>query len=236
MDLFAAFALAREFVFPSDCACCGASLLDAQEASWGVCFRCADKLTPEPGPRCDRCGRPLVSEFGTCLECRELPKPSHDGAFLLFRYGGDPLRFMAGYKFGAHRSASVFAAMLIARTIQANRPAIGEGVVVPVPPRPGKLRRTGWDQVSAVARALAVREGLAVDPCLRRLPGRVQKTLDRADRARNMEGAFVCSRRPPERAVLIDDVCTTGATLNACAHSLKAAGCRYVFAIALCYD
>jgi predicted amidophosphoribosyltransferase len=89
--------------------------------------------------------------------------------------------------------------------------------------------------VEYLARILG-REGLPVYRCLRRLPSRSQKELNRADRLQNLQGRFVLTRRPPPAAILLDDVITTGATLEACAGALKRAGTEKVYSVCLFYD
>jgi predicted amidophosphoribosyltransferase len=115
---------------------------------------------------------------------------------------------------------------------------------VPVPPRRGKIRRTGWDQVEAIARKLEQNHAgrhneagtLPVRRCLERLPSRSQKELNRGERGKNLIGKIRCVRPAPTSALVFDDVITTGATLNACAGALKKAGTLRVYAIALFYD
>ena len=227
----------REFFYPAGCACCGSPLLDCGEAGLGVCSACVPRLIPEPGPRCAHCGRPLVSELGTCIECREREAPSYDAACALFRYGGAARRFLSSYKFGAGRAASSFIAGLFSGALRENAgPILEKPFIVPVPPRPGKLKKMGWDQVSAIADRLERNHGFPVSRCLVRLPSRAQKELNREERTLNMRKNIECPRPAPELAVLIDDVLTTGATLDACASALKRGGCRYVFALTLCYD
>lgn len=239
MRLYRLSAAIRNVVFPASCACCGCGL-EGDEAAYGVCVSCAALLRPETGLRCSRCGRPLVSERNICVECRNAEEPAHDQAYVLFRYGGLARRFLASYKFGPHRIAAPYVARLFAATLAETlaEPLAQNGgyAIVPVPPRPGKMKRCGWDQVSSVADCLERREGLPVSRCLVRLPSRTQKKLDKAERALNMRGVMRCVSPPPSRVVLIDDVLTTGATLNACAGALKDAGSEHVFALALCYD
>jgi predicted amidophosphoribosyltransferase len=170
-------AVAREFLFPAGCAVCGMPLLGGHECLLGVCTDCADRLVPESGERCPHCGRPLVSELDLCAECRERPAPAYDRARALFRYGGTARSLLVAYKFGAGRAAAFFIADLIREEL---RLVAGEAVAVPVPPRHGKLKRVGWDQVELVARRLE-RSGTQVSRCLRRLPSRSQKELDRGE-------------------------------------------------------
>ncbi|HEY6780388.1 MAG TPA: hypothetical protein VI111_05495, partial [Thermoleophilaceae bacterium] len=86
----------------------------------------------------------------------------------------------------------------------------------------------GYDQARLLAAALARRTGLELVPCLARRPGGASQVgRGRAARLAALEGAFELrpGTRPPARALLVDDVVTTGATLAACAQALRGAGC-----------
>jgi predicted amidophosphoribosyltransferase len=108
--------------------------------------------------------------------------------------------------------------------------------LVPVPPRPGKIRKTGWDQVAYLASRVSRIYRLPVYHCLKRLPSGTQKELNREDRKTNLRGKILCTRKPPSRALLFDDVITTGSTLDACAAALKADGAAEVYTLCLFYD
>jgi ComF family protein len=110
-------------------------------------------------------------------------------------------------------------------------------VIVPVPLHPARLRRRGYNQAALLARELGRRVGLPVEErALQRVRAtRSQMRLSAADRRRNVQGAFRCAdgRVRGRRVLLLDDVCTTGATLEACADALRAGGAESVWALTL---
>jgi len=227
----------NETVFPSGCALCKSSPAFAEEAYFGICAECRELLIPDTGRRCARCGRPLISEENICMECRSIDTPFFDFSIVLFPYSGKAKEFLSEYKYGTGRGAASFIAELFCQEIEnpgKNYP-IFDGIV-PVPPRPGKIRTKGWDQVEMIVRKMGIVSGLPVNRCLARLSSKIQKELDRTGRLHNLDGRIRCLEPPPVEIVLVDDVMTTGATLNECAKILKQSGAHTVLAIALCYD
>lgn len=107
--------------------------------------------------------------------------------------------------------------------------------LVPVPLHPARRRRRGFNQAERLAAALARRTGLEVCDCLRRT-GRPSRQVGRgrAERLGGPAGAIELHprARPPSRALIVDDVATTGATLAACAAALRAAGVQRIAAVA----
>ncbi|MDR1278004.1 MAG: ComF family protein, partial [Treponema sp.] len=199
---------------------------------------CRKGLVPEPGERCDSCGRPLISEQGRCLNCRNGTAGALDRGVLLFPYTGKYRRLLGAYKFGKNLGLGHFFAEQIRDTLKNSGKFPQEAVaLVPVPPRPGKIRKNGWDQVEYLAKLLD--KGAGAPPvcrCLRRLSSRNQKTLNREDRKINLQGRIILRRKAPRQAIIFDDVCTTGSTLDACAGALKAGGAEKVYGLCLFYD
>jgi ComF family protein len=232
----------REYFFPSGCALCGAALVTTGEAWYGLCESCRSGIVSDragAARRCDRCGKPLVSEQGRCLPCRSAGETAFDRLFALFPYTGKYRRLLRAYKFGKNLALGNFLAEQIPealRKLGAGGPGFQEAVMVPVPPRPGKIRETGWDQVEYLAAVLEHTRILPVARCLRRLSSRVQKELGQADRKINLRGRIVLKNRPPETVVLIDDVLTTGSTMEVCAGALKAGGAEQIRGICLFYN
>lgn len=108
-------------------------------------------------------------------------------------------------------------------------------IVMPVPLYPKRRRKRGYNQSALLAKQLALGTGLAYDDTslVRGRDTVSQTTLGRQDRLFNMTGAFVCKNPSAVKGkviLLVDDVATTGATLEGCASALKAAGAKKVFA------
>lgn len=178
-----------------------------------------DILAP---PRCLACG---ARGADLCAACRRA-LPWLDGdAGAAVAYDGPARQLVAALKFRNHRRA----ARVMAAQIVACVPLAGD-VLVPAPAHPSRVRRRGHDQAVTLARALSARTGLPVAQLLRRAgPATRQVGAARAQRLRQVH---VTARGPaPPRCVLVDDVRTTGATLDACARALRAAGAIDVLSV-----
>ncbi len=201
------------------------------------------------GSLCRRCGKQLISEAGLCLECRELDGISAlDGVFPLFSYRLWNTEVLCRWKLGGERSFSPFFARLMSERIRqiaaltlssctsGRSEEFRKLIVVPVPPRPGKIRRVGWDQVEELAMFLECTYGFSVCRLLRRSSSVEQKSLSRRGRLDTIGKSYRLGKkvgRLPERVCLVDDVLTTGATLEGCAAVLKNAGVEKVYAATL---
>jgi ComF family protein len=189
-------AIAR-LLTPPLCAACGASC-QAREV---VCERCAGRL---------RRSGPLLGS----------PPPGVEFAFSAARHDGVARDLVRALKFGRIRAA----ARPMAEQIAVLAPATGlSGALVPVPAAPLRLRWRGFDAAAEIAIELSRQTGTPISDCLRRRGLRRQVGRARSERVARPP-RIEARRRPPERAVLIDDVLTTGATLASCAGVLRRAG------------
>ena len=154
------------------------------------------------------------------------------GSISLFAYTGNARRLLAALKFEGRRRLAPWFADLVVSAMR------GEGwgaCLTPVPSRPHRGRQ---DAVQAVASAIEKRHALSLRRLLCRSGGAQQKTLDYEQRRANLAGRIhlrpgVTPDKVPSEVVLLDDVFTTGATLDACARALLQAGCRSVRAVTL---
>jgi ComF family protein len=157
-------------------------------------------------------------------------------AVAAFAYDGVLRRVLSRLKYGgAARLAeplSESAAPILHPFLADHRDA----VLVPVPVHVERLRQRGYNQAALLARHLVPWVGLPTADLLARLrPTSQQHRLNRAQRLRNLRGAFAlrAAARAPPRVVLVDDILTTSATLEACAGVLRAAGAERVVGVAI---
>lgn len=191
---------------------------------------------------CKICGKQLISENEICMECREEALlNSVDGAFPLFSYRLWNASLLRRWKLEGERVFSGFLAGLLDERLAQLKKKFGDFAVVPVPPRPGKIRREGWDQIEELCTFLEYRYGWNVMRLLVRNTNVEQKTLDRRQRMKMIGKAYSLNAKKassvPETVCIVDDVLTTGSTAEACAQELKKYGCRRVLVISLfCVD
>ena len=232
--------LLREFLFPLNCAACGRTLLNEAEAWIGLCGECAGSFPAGPEKCCSVCGRPLISEMDVCMDCRKSDGNVYDSMTLLYPYIGRERQVLTAYKFGKHRTLARFFSEKMLSAIATDGLRGGKVLTeipwVPVPPRAGKLKTAGWDQVELIAKTLEKLYRVSVLRCLRRLASKTQKELGKSERMTNLKGRIICTGVAPEEVIIFDDVFTTGSTMNVCASALKDAGAKKVHGICLFYS
>ena len=228
------FLLIKNFLFPTDCALCSTGLLNTDEIKYGLCLGCKESLVSIEGEKCIKCGKPLVSEIDTCLSCRK-KSVSYDRLWVIFPYTGKYKELLAKYKFNNRLQLAGYFAEKISFIIDEEN--LNDAIIVPVPPRPGKKKKTGWDQVDYLVKKINI-PAKNISRCLRRKKSNIQKELNREERIENLKDRIYCNKENinAKTALIIDDVITTGSTMEVCASVLKEAGVEKVYGICLFYD
>ncbi|WP_416137282.1 ComF family protein [Halomonas sp. HK25] len=213
---------------PGRCAFCLGEA-DRDRPWCGACFA----SLPWNLPACPHCAEPLPGrpEARPCGRCLRQPPPFVRSRVPL-RYELEVAGLMQRFKFAASPRAG---AVLLA-LFEAGLPGAALSwpqALVPVPLHPRRARERGFDQGEWLARRLACRLALPLVRARRRRDTPTQRGLDRDERRRNLSGAFVIEAALPPRVALVDDVMTTGATLEALAEACRSAGAREVEAWAV---
>ncbi len=206
-----------DLILPTTCAACGLPGID-------LCDECDSTLVRPRLTACHRCGHPWSIQVATCPECLpQLDRVRHAVSFT-----GPARPLIHAFKDGGRRRIGRLLADLIVDVERAP-----PGVLVPVPSTKDRERERGFNPAAEIARHLGKRWGMPVELSLRRPGSHVeQRGASATARMLQVRGAFVVDRRtvwPP--VTLVDDVLTTGATLNACALTLRRAGARRVGAL-----
>ncbi len=225
--------------FPGDCRVCARPLEELSRVP--ICAACLGSFRVIRAPFCGTCGRPMVAgaHVGAagpmCALCRRSVY-SFQLARSYAAYDDALLRAITLLK---HEAIGPLAAWLGARLAEVARadPAISKAdVVVPVPLHPERERERGFNQAELLARVVAARLNLPMEPraIARRKPRPAKLKLSRHERWQAARGAYEAvtgTQFDKRRVLLVDDVFTTGATLDACSRALRSAGAEHVTAL-----
>ncbi|HXI12179.1 MAG TPA: phosphoribosyltransferase family protein [Thermoanaerobaculia bacterium] len=218
-----------------------ASCIVCQEnLSWtsrrgSCCERCWLELPAITGTKCRRCSTPFQftgeRELATCIPCSA---SSHACAWIdaWGEYRGSLERVLHAFKFDRHDFLSTPLSTLLVERLRARGDAFD--VVVPVPMHGKKRRKRGYNQAELLAKGVVRLTGLEYDAKLlvKREERRTQSTLPREERKANVRDLFTASERAAGKSVLlVDDISTTGETLEACAIALVKGGAARVCAV-----
>ncbi|MBI2517829.1 MAG: ComF family protein [Opitutae bacterium] len=220
-----------DVVFPRSCVHCG-GLVEGGGLRH-LCVTCERTLHVVAAPHCTTCGHPFYGEMlanRLCEHCEALvPEFGEGKTAILLKGPGRALIHALKYHHGLHVLEDIAELM---RRAPGYADYLRGAVLVPVPLHPRKLRKRGYNQSLLLAECAAQAVGgqARVEDLLRRVIDTVSQThFDRATRQQNLKNAFALAPgaaiTPGQRYILVDDVFTTGSTLNACAAILRRAGC-----------
>ena len=214
-----------DLFYPRRCVGCSGRASDV------LCRPCFEALPEIAPPLCGRCGLPTAFEVYGCDGCRTV-NLAFDGARAPLRYEGVGKGAVHALKYGGYRPVvERLMAPLMAGSLGDER----FDAVVAVPLHRARLAKRGFNQAELLGRAVAGRIGAPFLDTLRAVRGtRDQVELTALVRRENVAGAFAARGPVPGRLLLVDDVMTTGATLNECARVLRTSGAREVQALTLC--
>jgi ComF family protein len=214
------FANVFTYLFKQNCTLCSAST----DNKLSLCSACINDLPLSPNPCCPQCG--LSTQGDICGQCLKQP-PHFDVTHALFKYGYPVDAILQHYKYNNALYLSQTLATLLCATIQDK----DIDVMIAMPLHPNRIKGRGFNQSLELAKIIAKQRLIALDStsCKRIKDTPPQASLAFKHRLNNMKGAFTCNQSfAGKHVALIDDVMTTGSSLNELAKILKKAGARKI--------
>lgn len=234
------FGIIVDFVFPPICLICGCFLKEGKNAP--ICPECWAEIQLIDPPWCEQCGFPLATSFEgiaapLCRECREGKRYFHQ-ARAAGIYEGTLRKTIHLFKYGQKKSLHRVLAALLVEHLRQHGSDLKVDFIIPVPLHWKRLRSRGFNQAELLARIISLNLNLPL------LTGNLRRTrfttpqieLPKEQRLTNLKGAFKVRQREEiegRSLLLIDDVFTTGATMNECSRTLVEAGAAKVYCLAL---
>lgn len=224
------------FLFPRTCFCCGRDLVYGDAGP--LCPACQKDLKPlNPAQEllCRRCGVALKYGGALCPACRKNKNPKCSLIRSGLKFTPASRALVHAFKYKGYEELSKFFAPFMHKAYQQNPEFFEADFLCPVPIHKTRRRTRGFNQAELLAQDFGRMARLPVLDVLRReVKTKSQTALGRDERGQNIKNAFTCAA-PAEvkgkAVILVDDVCTTSATLEECARILRRAGAREVLAI-----
>lgn len=232
--------------FPRHCALCDNVLLPEEE---GICQKCSTSVELIGEPKCRKCGKPLGSEEEYCQDCQ-----GKNTSFLygncLFSYDSMMQESIARFKYGGRQEYADYFARMACRQYGDWLQQIAPDALVPVPIHAKRHRQRGYNQAELVAKQMEKYTGIPMRTDLVRRSKNTspQKELSEQERWNNLRGAFVPGfqknndetngfrelNHDLECVIIIDDIYTTGSTMEVCSQVLKTMGIERIYFLCLC--
>jgi len=202
---------------------------DHNGGEYGFCNGCLQSLPWHNAAKCPQCG--LLTDGLICGSCLDSP-PSFDATHALFRYDYPLDRLLQHYKYKESlHLADTFSTLFINRLLDTGHINSSIDLIIPMPMHHERLKQRGFNQALEIARLISKNRQIELDStsCRRTRLTPPQASLPLKERIKNIRGVFECNKNLQELHIaLIDDVMTTGASLNELAKTLKQAGAAHV--------
>lgn len=219
----------RDLVIPPACLACGNRIDDQAQV---ICESCEAKLSPCGGNLCPVCGSEMSERL--CEVCLE-EDFSFDRAKSAFRYATPVKELIHALKYNGYQSPAGYFALPLAELIETEEDLQSYDYICAVPLHKVRERERGYNQSDLIAYALSALSGISyVNPVKRRVNTLSQTLLSKSHRVKNLNGAFTVTDLnlvQGKKVIVVDDVFTTGTTLNEIAKVLHQAGAEKICAL-----
>ncbi len=231
------FKLLLDLLYPRRCPICQQIVMPKGEY---ICRTCFEELPFVREPRCRQCGKPLGDmEKEYCYDC-EKRAFHYEYGYGLWIYNEKMKRSLSAFKYQGKREYAEFYGEQLLLHYGDWIQSVGIQVVVPVPVHIRKLKTRGYNQAALVAEIVAKELHLPLEEVLMRcINTKPQKSLDNRERIYNLQHAFCLNTSnnfsvEGKKVLLIDDIYTTGSTIEVCTNVLLQAGADKVYFLCLC--
>ena len=222
-----------DMLYPKKCPLCHQILKEKDRL---ICPECSGKVRPISGPRCMKCGRPVRMEEEYCQDCRSGVHHFTEGRSI-FPYGEIWRQSLVRFKYYGCREYGDFYAKAISiygrKYLERWKPQL----IVPVPLHSRKKRMRGFNQAAYLAERVSRFTGIpwSDNLVIKIRNTKSQKKLNASQRKKNLRNAYLVTRKITGFSVLVvDDVYTTGSTMDAMAMCLQGAGAKDVYFLTVC--
>ncbi len=227
-----------DVIFPRTCPVCGKALVASEQL---VCDLCKRKATLITEPTCRRCGKSIAKTSDEyCFDCKKRGEVHYDKGFAVWEYDKYMKESVARFKYSGRREYGDYFVSEVLYHYGSQLKQLELDAILPIPLHKEKQRFRGFNQAEVLAQGIA--DGLGVlmrsDLIVRKKNTKPQKGLDDRERYDNLRHAFEVNEdsdaKKLRRVLLVDDIYTTGATIDQCAARLKEAGVDKIYFVCLC--
>ena len=228
------------WIYPQPCPVCNEII----QGGHGICSECHKKLTPITGAGCIKCGKAVEHRGSKCEDCEGKPF-CFEKNISAFVYDSLLRRAIHGFKYSFNPySASVFGREMGMRLVESEHSVFfsehrNEFVVISVPLHKARLKKRGYNQSEILAKEVASALGMPfVKDCIERTRNTVPQSEIRQidERTKNIKDAFSVARPDilkTNNVLIVDDIYTTGATINELSKAIKSVSDKRIFAVTL---
>lgn len=213
-----------DFILPQRCILCNDEIIQGM-----LCNNCLDYIPEAKPPLCQFCGRP-IKKRSRCGFCKKGTHIDYGRAFMLFIPPYDKIIYH--FKYRKKTNLAIFFGRAMASIINSHYFLKDADTIVPVPLFWWKNLRRGYNQAALLSEIISQECNIKMNDILKRIKNtKTQTKLNEEARRKNVLNAFALKSNTIEnkKIILIDDVMTTGATINECARALKEAGAKEVY-------
>ena len=223
-----------DILYPPRCPICD-DIVSLAHGS--LCDRCADNIQYVQEPYCMKCGKPLDDEGAEyCDDCVSKMHYYDENRAVLV-YDEYTSKSIYRFKYNSKPEYAAYYGKLIDDRLHNKIKSWNAQALVPVPIHKSKLKSRGYNQAALIAKALSKHVNIPVyeNLLIRKIPTKVMKNLDAKQRENNLEKAFIVNKNSVKlnSVVIVDDIYTTGSTMDAVARVLKDAGVEKVYCVSL---